>query len=113
MEEKRKLERFDLRIPAKIKLVDLSQDDRGEEIPDLTTSDISSGGAFFHTTKPLPKGTDIKIDLILPLGKLKKLSEDSLHALIEVSGTVIRTESEGMAISFDRNYQIRPVKKDE
>ncbi len=113
MEEKRKLERFDLKIPAKIKLADLSQDDRGEEIPDLTTSDISSGGAFFHTTKPLPKGTDIKIDLILPLGKLKKLSEDSLHALIKVTGTVIRTESEGMAIRFDSNYQIRPLKKDE
>jgi hypothetical protein len=113
MEEKRKLERFDLKIPAKIKLADLSQDVRGEEIPDLMTNDISSGGAFFHTTKPLPKGTDISIDLILPLDKLKKLSEDSLHALIKVTGTVIRTESGGMAISFDSNYQISPVKKDE
>lgn len=113
MEEKRKLERFDLKIPAKIKLADLSQEDRGEEIPDLTTSDISSGGAFFHTTKPLPKGTDVKTDLILPLDKLKKLSEDSLHALIKVTGTVIRTESGGMAICFDSNYQIRPLEEDE
>jgi len=113
MAEKRKLERFDLKIPAKIKQADLSQNDRGEEVPDLTTSDVSSGGAFFHTTKPLPKGTDVKIELILPLDKLKELSDDILHAQIKVSGTVIRTESGGMAISFDSNYQILPVKKDE
>ncbi len=113
MAEKRKLERFDLKIPAKIKQADLSQNDRGEEVPDLTTNDVSSGGAFFHTTKPLPTGTEVKIELILPLDKLKELSEDILHALIKVSGTVIRTESGGMASSFDSNYQLRPVKKDE
>ena len=113
MEEKRKLERYDLKIPAKIRMGDFSQEDQEKEISDLTTSDISSGGAFFHTTEPLPKGTDVKIDLILPLDKLKKMSEDSLHALIKVTGTVIRTESGGMAICFDRNYQISPLKRDE
>jgi len=105
--ERRRLGRFRLEIPAKIEVLhsDLEQEKR-----DLKTSNISSGGAFFHTKEPLPEGTPVKIDLILPLEKLKKLKNDHRQAYIEVTGKVLRAESKGMAISFDQNYVIRPLR---
>lgn len=103
MTDKRRLERFDLEIPATIEFLNL--DDK-EKILNLLTGNICSGGAFFHTTQPLPEGTQVKIDLVLPLDKLRKLKDEHKQAYIKVTGTVLRSESEGMAICFDEDYQI-------
>ena len=103
MKEKRKLERFDLELPATIQFLTPGQE---KSLLNLLTTNISSGGAYFHTPQPLPKGTPVKIDLILPLGRLKKLKDDSKQAYIKVTGTVLRSESEGMAICFDQDYQL-------
>jgi hypothetical protein len=107
MEEKRKLERFDLKLPARIEPVRETEE---REILTLMTSDICAGGAFFHTNDPLPEGTEVRIDLVLPLKKLKELAEDYDHAYIKVTGKVLRRETGGMAICFNRGYQIRPHK---
>ena len=103
MDERRKLERFDLQVPAKIEVIN---QDREKEMLDLLTSNICSGGAFLHTTRPLPEGTQVKVDLILPFDKLKELKQDSQQVYIKVTGTVLRSETEGMAICFDEDYQI-------
>ena len=108
--EKRRLERYELRIPAKIEVV---TSDQGRETLDLFTSDICAGGAFFHTDQPLPEGTDVKIDLVLSLEEIKKLREDTSHAYIKIKGKVIRSESAGMAVCFNRNYKIQPLSKEE
>lgn len=84
------------------------QEGRGEKIPNLMTSDICLGGAFFHITQPLPEGSQVKIDLILPLDNPKKYKDGWQQAHIKVTGTVLRSESTGMAICFNENYQIRP-----
>ena len=105
MKEKRTLQRFDLEIPAKIESTTSGQEKR---LLNLLTSNICSGGAFFHTTQPLPEGTQVKIDLVLPLDKLKQLKDDCKQAYIKVTGRVLRSESEGMAILFDKDYLIRP-----
>lgn len=105
MKEKRTLQRFDLEIPAKIESMTSDQEKR---LLNLLTSNICSGGAFFHTTQPLPEGTQVKIDLVLPLDKLKQLKDDCKQAYIMVTGRVLRSESEGMAILFDKDYLIRP-----
>jgi hypothetical protein len=107
MEDRRKLERFDLHIPATIELLITKRD---KELIRLLTKNVCSGGAYFHTTKPLPKNTQIKIDLVLPLDKLKALKDEWKHALIKVTGKVLRSEPEGMAICFDEDYQIHPWK---
>ena len=104
MKERRKLERFDLKISATIESMTSDQEKR---LLNLLTSNICSGGAFFHTTQPLPEGSQVKIDLVLPLDNLKKLKDDCKQAYIEVTGRVLRSESEGMAILFDKNYLIR------
>lgn len=106
--ERRNLGRFRLEIPAKIEVIDSGLK---KETHDLLTSNISSGGAFFHTTHPLPEGTPVKIDIILPLDKLKQLKDDQKQACIKVTGRVLRTESTGMAIGFDKNYTIQPWKE--
>ena len=104
MKERRKLERFDLKISATIESMTSDQEKR---LLNLLTSNICSGGAFFHTTQPLPEGSQVKIDLVLPLDNLKKLKDDCKQAYIMVTGRVLRSESEGMAILFDKNYLIR------
>ncbi len=95
--------RFDLEIPATIELLTPDQE---REILNLLTSNMCSGGAYFHTTKPLPEGTQVKIDLVLQLDRLKRLKEAYRQAYIKVTGEVLRSESEGMAICFDADYQI-------
>jgi hypothetical protein len=103
MKDKRRLERFDLKIPATIELL---VSDREEGIVDLLTSNMSAGGAYFHTTKPLPEGTQVKIDLVLPLDRLKRLEDGCKQAYIKVTGRVLRSGSKGMAICFDEDYQL-------
>ena len=103
MKERRRLERFDLKIPATVEFMNL---EHKEKILNLLTSNICSGGAYFDTTQPLPEGTQVKIDLVLPLDKLKKLKDEYKQAYIKVTGRVLRSESEAMAICFDEDYQI-------
>lgn len=107
MKERRKLERFSLQIPATIEVIDQGQRKAKVEV---VTSNICAGGAYFQTTNPLPKGTQIKIDLLLTLQKLKELKVEYDQAYIKVTGTVLRTESQGMAVRFDEDYEIRPHK---
>ena len=106
--ERRKLGRFRLEIPAKIEMI---CSEWGKVVLDLRTINISCGVAFFHTEQPLPEGTPVKIDLILSLEKLKKLENDHRQAYIKMTGKVLRSESKGMAISFDQKYVIRPLRE--
>ncbi len=106
MEQKRSLERFDLRCPATITVM-AEDEEHQNELKNLLTENICSGGAYFHTDQPLPEGTPVKIDLLLRIEELKKL--DSRQALIKVKGEVVRSESGGMAICFKDNYSIKPI----
>ena len=105
-QEQRKFERFDLNIPAKIETV-ISGQAKDREILNLLTKDICAGGAFFHTAQSLPEGTEAEIDFVIDINKLKKLIES--RAYIKIKGTVLRSESEGMAICFHKNYKITPL----
>ena len=107
--EHRKLERFRLEIPAKIEVIGTGKQKGTIEV---LTSDICAGGAYFQTKKPLPQGTQVKIDMVLPLEHLRKVSEEYNRAYIKVSGTVLRTESSGMAVSFDEDYELGPYIED-
>lgn len=109
-QEKRKLERFDLKVPARIEGLNKRM---SQAILDVMTSDICSGGAFFHTEESLPEGTKVKIDLVLPLRGLRKLVAEYDHAHIRVTGTVIRKDPRGMAICFNKDYSIQPRKRRE
>ena len=101
--ERRNMERFDLELSALLSINDESGNPRAFEV---TTRNICSGGAFFKTDNPFSVGTDVKMDLILPLEKFK--SQKVNGSRIDVSGVVIRTEKQGMAVCFDKRYRIEP-----
>ncbi|MBW1710130.1 MAG: PilZ domain-containing protein [Deltaproteobacteria bacterium] len=106
MKEARNLERFDLELPAKIEIVG-HEKEKENKVLTLLTRNVCSGGAYFHTEQPLPEGTDVKLDLILAIEELKKLK--GKQAYIKVSGKVIRTEPNGMAICFNNDYSMKSL----
>ena len=101
--EKRKMERFSLELATYLSIVN-----KGEKRKSLKfiTRNICSGGAFFKTEKPLSIGTDVKLNIILPLDKFKNVKNK--RSSIYVSGSVIRTNEKGMAICFDEKCTISP-----
>ena len=101
--EKRKVDRFSLQLQASVSINDENGKQRSIKV---MTGDISSGGAFFRTNTPCSVGTDVKLYLILPSDKFKKLG--GKRSRINVSGFVIRTNALGMAVCFDKKYRIEP-----
>ena len=100
MEERRKYERFDLRLPGRIEVLTSGK----QQVLDLLTSDVSAGGAFFCTTKSISQGTQVTLNLTLTSQRLKELT--AAQALIKVEGTVVRCNAKGMAVSFNEDYDI-------
>ena len=105
--ERRRLERFDLQVPAKIEV--LSSPDSAS-ILELLTKDICAGGAYFPTKTALAAGTKVKLDILLPV-RNAGADTDSTRGLIKVNGTVIRSGPAGMAIGFDGGYLITPFRE--
>ena len=104
MNERRKLERFDLRVPAKIEVVD--QDHEAKTL-NLFTKNICAGGAFFNGTESLPQNTKVAIELVLDFRGLK--NKVPRWTKIKISGFVLRSEPTGMTISFDKEFKIQPL----
>ena len=97
------MERFDLELPALLSMLNESGKHQAAE---FIISNICAGGAFFKTDRPLPINTDVKMDLILPLQSFTDTIGKRSH--VDVSGTVIRTDDQGMAVCFDNKYRINP-----
>ena len=102
--ERRKLERFDLRVPAKIEVVGNGQ---VRQTLNLMTKDICAGGAFFDSTKSLPQNTQVEVELALEFSGLKNPA--TRWTQIKVNGSVLRSETTGMAVCFDSGYKILPT----
>ena len=108
MKERRALERFRLRLPAKIEILSGSQGE-AKKVLKLFTSNICSGGAFFPFSNPPIQGTAVKINLMLDNAKFKHPTAS--WSLVEVKGIVLRAEPLGMAVAFETNYKITPQTK--
>jgi hypothetical protein len=100
--EKRKLKRFSLELRT---LILAEDEDPKEKIMDGITSNVCSGGAFLKVTSPIPVGTIVYIKLFLSFKDLNKFGSKGsyFHAL----GHVIRTEDNGMAVIFDKLFNIK------
>ena len=101
--ERRKMERFSLELPTSLSVVNSG---KKQETLEILTRNVCAGGAFFKTGKPLFIGTDLKINLIISLDRIKHLKGQ--RSRIDVSGSVIRTEDQGMAVCFGKRYRIEP-----
>lgn len=98
MEERRKSERYHLELPAEIQI---GTSENRKETRNLVTSDVSVGGAFLISENSIPKGTRISLKVTLPAKWLKRLTR--AQGQLEVVGTVLRSDPEGIAVCFDED----------
>ncbi len=115
--ERRKQERFSLNIQAK-----LSSTGKNFSSPvvETVTANISAGGAFLETSHHFPIASRVRMEFLVTYEDLKKLkfilSIESLKKLadnkvwVNATGIVIRHESTGIAVIFERDYQLTPLK---
>jgi len=97
------MERFSLEVPALLS----TTDGKGtQETIEAMTCDICAGGAFFITDKPLSIGTDVNMNLIVCVKTAYDIEETK--TCIDVSGRVTRIDERGMAVCFDKKYNISP-----
>ena len=106
MKERRKLERFQLHVPTTIELSDASGH---HETLQLQTKDISADGAFIVSQQPITEGSRLKLEMILPVEKLRDLIGANKKVELKLEGKVIRSDSSGIAVVFNRKYQIKAL----
>jgi hypothetical protein len=101
--ERRHLHRFSLKAFATVQ----AGLPGSEKVFELSTQDISSGGAFFPMEVPLPTGEKVKITLYLSISTIG----DSLSKTkISTEGQVVRSTKQGMAVAFGGHYTMSPAK---
>jgi PilZ domain len=100
--EKRQLQRFSLKASAVVQTVSAGV----EKVFELSTQDISSGGAFFPVEVPLPTGEKVKVTLYL---SISAVHDFPAKAKITTEGRVVRSTSHGMAVAFGKHYTLSPA----
>ncbi len=103
MEERRKLERFELKAPTTVRV---PLDGGRLQKFDLVTRDVSSAGAFVFSPQQIPEGTRVRIEFFIPLDTLKNVVGEQGRARVRVKGKVVRVDEDGVAICFDSRYNI-------
>ncbi|SPD72497.1 hypothetical protein PITCH_A1380045 [uncultured Desulfobacterium sp.] len=103
--DRRKMERFSLQLSAR---VCAASDIQKNPYLKLCTSNISACGAYFETKKQFSVGTKVKIEIILPADRLTNFG--GRKSRIHLSGSVARIDDNGMALNFDRSYNIIPYR---
>jgi hypothetical protein len=104
MIENRKMERYRLSLKAKVMSAEVED---GSQSLEVLTRDVSSCGAFFLTPTPLPVGTTVRVDLLLRIRQ--RVAQCLTRPLLKMTGSVIRCENGGMAVSFDPNQRFAPL----
>jgi hypothetical protein len=96
-------ERHTVRLPSRLEAIIPSGK---KKIYDLGTKDISIGGAFIYTKEwySFPEGTRFIINLTIPSASNKELA--TVKRLMECTGTMVRSTSEGIAIQCDKECEI-------
>jgi len=65
---------------------------------DGRTRNISSVGAYFDAENFIPVGTEVELEVFLPVEELREMK--GREARMKVSGTVVRVEKGGVAVLF-------------
>ncbi|MFH0726570.1 MAG: PilZ domain-containing protein [Pseudomonadota bacterium] len=99
--ENRKLERYDLEVPA---MVRIGKNSKSKESLWATTQNVSAGGAYLRTDYRFETGTPVEVGLLLTFqGGATGVRKQSQ---VEVSGVVVRVENSGVAVQFNKHYKI-------
>ena len=100
--EKRSLARFDLPLFSQI----ITLNGNGDKVYNCVAHDVSAGGAFFLMDKPLPDNTRVSVRMVLP--SARRDSVKGKRGLAEISGIVIRTNEQGIAVRFQNHSKLKP-----
>jgi hypothetical protein len=103
MIERRQYGRFSHPFPVRIETMTKN----GKEVLNLVTKDISACGIFIPTLTSFPVGTRLILDLTFPSNNQPFQDVKSLKGYI---GSLVRSTSHGIAIQFDREYQMENFK---
>jgi hypothetical protein len=105
MKERRKYERLQLELPARLEM----NSSEKTEFFELQTRNISAAGVLLMgTTEQFPAGTPCRLELIVTSERIKELT--GAQGLIKVEGTIVRSTPDGVAICFDGDCQILGLK---
>ena len=105
MKDRRKYERFQLELPARLTMSFLER----TEIFELRTRDISASGCLLiGNTEQFAAGTRCNLELMVASERIKELT--GVQSLIKVEGTIVRSTAERVAICFDGDCQILGLK---
>lgn len=118
-DERRVHKRHSLQIQIKMTAETLSGK---TPLMEFLSANVSAGGAFVETEKPLPLASKVRLDFLFSLEDLQMLkfilsletlkSWKGTRLWIRATGIVVRHEPNGMGIMFDENYQIIPMESD-
>ena len=99
---RRLVERYDMKVPARL-YPDADGDDTSTRF--VLTRDISSNGAYFHTTAPGIYADRVKIELLL---QVPSLDDGAKYMYMNTSGEVLRRDEAGIAVRFDDDHTFVP-----
>lgn len=102
--ERRVHERHLLDLPC---LLSLEDDRVPAKVIELKTRDISGGGVFLEMVDEIDIGKTARLDIIIPPALIQCKEGSATH--ISASGSVVRAESFGVAVSFHEDYRISPL----
>ena len=107
MKDRRLYKRHAARLPSRLEAILPSGK---KKIYDLETKDISIGGAFIYLkdSSYFPQGTRVIMDLTIPKDSIKELT--IVKSLMECTGTMVRSTSEGVAIQCDTECEVMGIR---
>ena len=104
MQERRIYERHIVILPTKLETI-LTPGEK--KVFDVETRNISIGGAFIYSKdfSFFQEGRRVTIDFTIPSGSFFKYLAD-MKSIMECTGSMVRSTSEGVAIQFDEECEI-------
>ncbi len=90
--ERRKMERFELSLPATFTATSTQREQK------TTTKDICTGGVFFETDQELSEGTEVSMKIMITPPENRIVDK---RTFVELHGIVARQEGKGFAVQFD------------
>jgi hypothetical protein len=95
--------KYDIEVPARIEFISANE----AQSFFLRTTSISAREVFFHTDEPLSENLQVNLDLILNFARPGKVAR---IILINVSGTVAKSDLSGMTITLNEDYHITKLR---
>jgi len=100
VEERRRFERFQLRLPVRMEVIISGK----RQVFDLETKDVSAAGVFIETSERFSEGTPVQLSMTLSSDKIRELTGS--QSLIKVKGIVVRSAPTGLAVGFAGRREI-------